>query len=378
MTEIKTIGFPRMHKEQSEKRDFLPKLVKDLGGFKDIRIMIENDYGIGMGYGEEDYLKLNQNIRFVSHDEVYNSDAVVVLRAPEEEEINLMKSKAILFSMLHYETRESRNKLLEEKELICYSMDSLVDDNNMRLLVNYRGTSRTAIIVGFSELKKRMTNFYSKDRGPINATIIGLGSVAQFAAKALEEVSDMEFLDKNLEVPGVIIRMIPRTITKDVKQLENILKDTDILIDASRRLDASKVIISNYLVGLLPSHSVIVDITADPYNERITPMQVKGIEGIPTGTLEKYVIEVNDEIYDAIPKCIDSTNRRLVVSCNAWPGVDAKNCMKIYGEQILPFLKILLSKKTEELNIDSDDLYERALVRASLDYYLKNSNRKVD
>ncbi len=360
-----------MHKGKSEKRDFLPKLMRDLRGFKDYTILLEKNYGIDMGYSEEDYLNINSNLKFVEHEEVYKSDIVVVLRAPEEYEINYMKPGAVLFSMLHYETRESRNKLLTEKKLVCYSMDSLVDDDNMRMLVNYRGTSGSAIRIGFEELKKSMPDFYSENREPINATIIGLGSVAQGAAKALEEVSDKEFLDKNPKVPGVIIRMLPRTITKDINELEKILKNTDMLIDASRRSDPSKIIIPNSLIGVLPKHAIIVDITADPYNENIFPIQVKGIEGIPTGTLEKYIIEPDDEIYKTIPKIINSKHRRVVVSCNAWPGVDPESCMQIYGNQILPFLKVLLSKRGQDLSIESDDLYERALVKASLDYYLK-------
>lgn len=373
MAQIKTIGFPRMHKEKSEKRDFLPKLMKDLRGFKDYTILLEKNYGVDMGYSEEDYLNMNSNLKFVEHEEVYKADIVVVLRAPEEYEINYMRPGAILFSMLHYETRELRNKLLKEKGIICYSMDSLVDDDDMRMLVNYRGTSSSAIRIGFEELKKRMPNFYSENREPINATIIGLGSVAQGAAKALEEVSDKEFLDKNPKVPGVIIRMLPRTITKDVNQLKKILKDTDMLIDASRRSDPSEIIIPNSLIGVLPNHAIIVDITADPYNENIFPTQVKGIEGIPTGTLEKYIIEPDDEIYETIPKVINSKHRRVVVSCNAWPGVDPKSCMQIYGNQILPFLKVLLSKQGQDLSIESDDLYERALAKASLDYYLERN-----
>ena len=368
MESIKTVGFPRMHKGDSEKRDFLPKLMKDLKPFENVSLILEDGYGDGMGLTQEDYLKLNPNIKFAGHDEVYNSDMIVVLRAPEDDEIKLMKHGAILFSMLHYETRETRNELLKEQELVCFSMDSLVDGDGMRMLVNYRGTSRSAVRVGFNELKKRMPDFYSEDRRPLNATIIGLGSVAQFAARALEEFSDEEFLIRNSSVSGIIIRMIPRTITKDLSLLEPIMRETDILIDASRRLDPTQIIIPNYLIGLLPKHAIIIDITADPYNEKINPIQVKGIEGIPTGTLEKYVIEIDDEIYKTIPKEINSSNRRVVVSCNAWPGVDPEDCMRIYGIQILPFLKVLLSKGTEHLYVESEELYESSLVKASIFY----------
>jgi alanine dehydrogenase len=45
--------------------------------------------------------------------------------------------------------------------------------------------------------------------------------------------------------------------------------------------------------------------------------------------------------------------------------------MAIYGEQILPFLQVLLEKDPLSLDINSNNLYERALVRSSLDYFLK-------
>jgi alanine dehydrogenase len=366
---IKSIGFPRMHKEKGEKRDFLPELFEKLKRYKEINIFVEEGYGTGMGYLPEDYLRKNPNLKFADHNEVYEKDMIVVLRAPEDEEIRMMKRGSVLLSMLHYDTRPLRNKLLEQRGIICFSMDSLTDDNNVRMLVNYSGTARSGVKVAFNELRKRMPDFYSPSRRPINVTIIGMGAVGLNAVKAFEELSDIEFFDSNEEVPGIIIRMIPRNITKDKKLLAPILKETDILVDASKRSDPSEIIIPNRLISLLPQHAIILDLSADPYNDRISPMQVKGIEGIPTGTLDKYVIEPDDELYNTIPEGVNSENRRVVVSCNAWPGVDPAECMAIYGEQILPFLQVLLEKDPLSLDINSDNLYERALVRGSLDYF---------
>lgn len=369
---MKSIGFPRMHKEESEKRDFLPLLFKRLGTFQDVDIFLEKEYGKGMGFKEEDYLKENPNLKFIEHEQIYKKDMIVVLRAPEEEEIKSMKQGAILVSMLHYETRALRNKLLVGKGIQCFSMDSMMDDYNNRMLVNFRGTSRTGVKVAFEELKKRMPNFYSPTRRPIYATVIGMGPVGLNAARALEEFSDKEFFYNLKELPGLIVRMFPRSITKNKNLLRKLMKDTDLLIDATKRPDPSEIIISNDLIGDLPEHAIILDLAADPYNEKINPIQVKGIEGIPTGTLDKIVIEKDDELYDTVPKQLDSSNRRVVVSCNAWPGVDPIDCMGIYGEQIYGFLKILIEKGVDNLRLESDDLHERALVRASLDYFLKN------
>lgn len=374
MRTILSIGFPRMHKEAGEKRDFLPEFFSGLSDY-DVDIYLEEGYGNGLGYTEKDYLKSNAGIKFTSAYDVYMKDIVVILRCPETTEIDLMKEGSILISMLHYETRETRNKLLSERKINCFSMDAMCNDENERIMVNYKGTSRAGSRIAFEELKKRTDGFNNVDGKIINISIIGLGSVAANSAKAFEELSDREFLDEENGI-GVIIHMLPRTITQNCENLKKILEVSDILVDASKRPDPSKVIVSNRLIKYLPEHSVILDLTADPYNDKILPMQVKGIEGIPTGTLDKYVIETDDELYDTIPGAVLSDNRRLVVSCNAWPGVDAKDCMLLYGRQLIPFLDVILNKGIKDLDVSSKNMYERSLIRSSLAYYVKNKNNR--
>lgn len=364
------IGFPRMHKERGERRDFLPALCGNMKKLNDIEIFLEEGYGEGMGLSPDDYTRVYPDVRFASRDEVYKKDMIVVLRAPSDAEILKMKPGSVLISMLHYDTRSLRNKLLKQQGIICFSMDAMTDDKNNRMVVNYRGTSRSGARVAFTELKKRMADFYSPLREPLQVTIIGMGAVGLNAAKAFEELSDAEFFDKNWEVPGLSVRMLPRNITKSKELLKTILSKTDILVDASKRADPSEIIVPNSLLSFLPGHAIILDLTADPYNEKVVPMQVKGIEGIPTGTLDKYVIEPEDEVYHTIPAGIVSEHRRVVVSCNAWPGVDPLECMIVYGEQIFPFLQVLIEKGPYSLSIDSDNLYERSLVRSSLEYFL--------
>jgi len=366
---IRTIGFPRMPRKKGEKRDFLPELFEKLYRFNDVDIFIEEGYGKAMGLTHEDYISKNPNLKFVSHEETYKQDMVVVLRAPNEEDIRKMKEKSILISMLHFDTRPLRNNLIKSRGIIGYSMDSMVDDENNRMVVNYWGTSMSGSVVAFNKLKDTMKEFYSPTRRPINISIIGFGRVGSNAARAFSKLSSNELYTKQL--PGLLVRVLPRSITRDLEALKILLSDTDILVDASRRKDPSKVIIPNHLISYMPKHGIILDLTADPYNDKLEPLQQKAIEGIPTGTLEKYVIEPDDEVYKTIPEKVDTKNRRVVVSCNAWPGVHPKEAMATYGKQIFPFLKVLLEKSPCSIDINNENLYERALVRSALDYYLK-------
>ncbi|SHJ99484.1 Rossmann-fold NAD(P)-binding domain-containing protein [Paramaledivibacter caminithermalis] len=367
---IKTMGFPRMTRKKGEKRDFLPELFKKLSNFKGIDILIEDGYGKGMGLTHEDYLNKNSNLKFTTHDDIYKQDLVIVLRAPNEEDIKIMKEGSILISMLHYDTRPLRNDLLKSRGIISYSMDSMVDDENNRMVVNYWGTSMTGAAVAFNKLKETMKYFYSEGRRPINVAIIGLGKVGINAARAFKRLSDKTFYNK--KIPGVIIKILPKSITINTEALKYILKETDILVDASRRSDPSQIIVPNSLIYYMPKHSIILDLTADPYNDEVDPIQQKAVEGIPTGTLEKYMIYPEDDVYKTIPDKVDTTNRRIVASCNAWPGVHPRESMSTYGKQIYPFLKILLEKDPYSLDINSENLYERALVKSSLHYFMEN------
>lgn len=366
---IKSIGFPRMHKDVGEKRDFLPEFFKLFTGFEAKTVCLEDGYGSAMGYSHEDYLAVNPKIHFVSREEAYKTDLVIVLRAPETFEIDWMKKGAVLFSMLHFDTREFRNGYLENRDIYCYSMDSIKNDDGVRMVVNYYGTAYSGASIAFQALKKNRLDFYALNRNPLIISIMGFGLIGLNAAKSFKNLSNLEFLGKNEKVPGLIINMLTRSITGDENQLKKILPDTDILVDATWRSDTSIAIVSNKLLGYLPEHAVILDLTADPYKTKINPIQIKGIEGIPTGTLSRCVIEPGDPEYENIPESVDQTNKRTVVSCNAWPGVYPVEAMAVYGKQLRLFVKLLLEKGIRLDASEDAGQFERALKKASLEYF---------
>jgi len=368
---IRSISFPRMHKEEEEKRDFLPSLFGKLGRITDAEIFVEEGYGSGMGLTHQDYLEENPNITFLeSLDELYRKDMVIVVRAPTESTIRKMRVGSILFSMLHYEARPVRNKVIEKAGIYPFSMDGIMDDEWKRLFVYYEGTSNPAVKTAFEELKKRCPHFYSPDRKPLRASILGCGPVGQTAIRAFQKAGDAEFYRKGL--PGMVVTLLCRSILADDEALKDILSHTDILADSTKRKDCSQYILDNKQLGYLPEHAVILDITADPYDPSAKPPTVKALEGLPYGTLKKYVIDVNDPLYDEIPDFVDTTNRRLYVGCNAWPSFAPRKCMKIYESQMVPFLRVLFEKGPENISVESDFTNERALARSTLKWYREN------
>ncbi len=360
---IKCIGFPKMDKEQSEKRDFLPEFFGKLEQFQ-TEVYLEKGYGAKLGYQEKDYLEKNKYLRFADRDTVFAQELIAVIRVPEFESLEKMKPHSGLLSMLHYETRPKLLAKLKEKDINAFSLDAIVDDQNQRMMVTYEVTALGGIVSAFKLLKQKAQHDGQINK-PLKVAIIGMGNLGiQAGRSALQQYSEREF--ENDGYKGISIEFLEKEITGYEVSIRDIFEKTDLLVDATRRPDATKPIIPNKWLAYLPEDAIILDLTADPYEERAGGTQVKAIEGIPHGTLDNIYFPKDDPEWEkGIPATVHTANRRATVSCNAWPGVMPKECMFIYGEKILPFLSILL-QKGYSLDIDSEDRQERALARSTI------------
>lgn len=365
-----SFGFPRMHKEAGEVRDFLPELIRQLASMAE-KVVLEEGYGAGMGFEPEQYTHGCQNVHFESNQVCYQQDIVVQIRAPEDDELSRLKPGSLLFAMLHYPTHPGRNALLARLGIAAISMDSVVDDSGRRLIENLRGTSWNAIWAGFRALRKNYSAFDTPDRKPLRVVVVGYGAVGRLAVDAAMDYGDSElhqdFLER--EIPGVIVEVIGRNITANYGALREVLREADMLVDATSRSDPTQYIIPNELVGVLPAHAVIVDITADPYIEGAETTQVKGIEGIPSGNLAEYEFGPDHPAFDQLPPAVQVQHRRLTISCYSWPGLKPVECMQRYGKQLAPMLRVLARVPYQALSLESADYLERALWRGTLEHY---------
>lgn len=363
------IGLPRMHKEPGERRDFLPKFVARLSQMG-ANVTLEFGYGSGMRLVEEDYRKVAPEISFATLEETYQQDYVLVMRCPTIGELDLLRPGSCLMSMLHYPTRPRRVAHLLSLGVEAISLDSVQDDSHRRLVENLRAVGWNGMGAAFQVLQSTYPapGFGSPDRGPIKVTLLGAGSVGIHVLQAAIRYGD-DNLRRHMNahgIPGVQVNAIDYDITPHESVMKKILAKTDILVDATQRSDPSKPVIPNAWIACLPEHAVLLDLSVDPYNCDSAPVYIKGIEGIPQGNLDKYTFAPDDAAFDLLPDCVDTTHRRHAVSCYSWPGIHPKQCMSIYGKQILPLVRTLVEIGGVE-NIDPDGrFFERAIARAIL------------
>lgn len=365
---VRTVGMPRPHKEPGERRDFLPGVVEFLARIGVTDIVLEEGYGSGLGLRVEDYQAVAPVVRVGSYAECFAQDLVITLRCPAEEKIRSMRPGAVLVAMLHFPTRPGRVRLLQETGVRGVSLDSVKDDLGVRLVQNMAAVGWNGVRAAFVEVAKKLRHFDDPRRRPVRVTVVGAGAVGGHAVAAAIRYGDPELRQRlaSRGVPGVEVTTIDYELTRDERYMLTRLEHTDLLIDATQRRDASQIIIPNEWIASLPEHAVILDLAVDPYDFTVDPPEVKGIEGLPEGNLDKFVFAPEDPAFDALDPRVKRAHRRTTLSCYSWPGVEPRSCMDVYGKQIEPVLRAIVATGLDALDPSKGPYYDRATARADV------------
>jgi alanine dehydrogenase len=366
-TQALTLGLPRMHKEAGERRDFLPSLVERLVS-RGVPVCVERGIGSGMGLEEAEYVRAGA--RVVEAREAWSQDVVLVLRSPEVEEFEAkLRPGSTLISMLHFPTRPGRIRRLVELGVDAISLDSIADDSGARLVENMRAVAWNGLEAAFDALEQTDPTLLEPGRAPVRVTVMGAGMVGKHAVEAASKYGRLDRARRMRErgLPGVEVTVLGRDLTGDWRYMRERLRNTDLLVDATQRSDASRPLVPNDWIGWLPMHAVICDLVVDPYVLQGNPPTVRSLEGIPRGDLDQYVFAPDDPDWcRTIPASIPTQHRRTVASCYSWPGVHPYACMALYEEQLAPLLETLFERGgTRGLRPDGSP-FERALHRAWL------------
>jgi alanine dehydrogenase len=361
------IGFPRMKKEAGERRVFLPDFIQFL-----IRhgadVFLEEGYGSRSGYTFDDYQRGDRAVHMCGSEDAYRKDIVLILRSPTLAEAELIPSGTCLISMLHYPTRPRRVERLKELGIKSISLDSIVNDNNMRLVENMKAVAWNGLEVAFDLLEKCWPNLDPGEGRPIRVLVLGTGMVGKHAVDAGSKLGNIERNNEHILAggPGAVVTVVGRNASANPQLIKQLLANADILVDATQRRDTSQPVVPNEWIACLPEHAVVVDLAVDPYLLECDPPVVRGIEGIPQGNLNQFVFYPNDPAWDkTVPAAVPSRHRRTTVTCYSWPGIHPEASMLHYAQQLEPLMQVLLAVGYDGLSPDGD-YFERALYRATL------------
>ncbi len=236
MINIQSVGFPRMQKEPGEKRVFLPEFIQFFAE-KGVTVKIEEGYGSRSGFTFDDYQLGNPRVHSTSREIAFAQDLVIILRSPTPDEMLMLKRGAILFSMMHYPTRPLRVARLRDLGIQAISMDSVVDDNNIRMVENMKAVAWNGLETAYDVLEKRWPNLCRPDGKPIQTLVLGTGMVGKHAVDAATKLGNIERNNEHIlrSGNGAIALTVGRNTSTNPALMEELFRSCDILVDATQR-----------------------------------------------------------------------------------------------------------------------------------------------
>ena len=268
------IGVPKEIKAQESRVGLTPDSVKVLvsNGHK---VLVENNSGFDAGFDNDQYEKAGAKIVGQNIDIFNDSEIIVKVKEPLNNEIEMIRENQIVFTYLHLAAAKELTEGLIKSKSVCIAYETVTDSNGkLPLLAPMSAVAgRMSIQAGAHSLEKTQ-----KGRGlllggapgvePATVVILGGGVVGENAALiATGMKAKVYIVDKSSErleqLKGIFGNtIIPQLSDKiDLKKLisECVLLIGGVLIPGA---EAPKLITKDML-KLMKRGSVIVDVAID-------------------------------------------------------------------------------------------------------------------
>lgn len=268
------IGIPKEMSEDENRVALVPDAVNLLTE-SGHRVLIERDAGGAAHFSNEKYAEAGAEI-MDSSDEIFQSDVVIKISPPVDEEIDKMGKQKTLFSSIFLPDREKSyfRKLMAKKvNAIAFeyiqdktgsfpvlkSMSEIIGNTSVLIAAEYLSSPKYGkgeMLGGFPGIK------------PTEVVIVGAGTVAEYAARtalglgALVKIFD----DSMYKLRTIEDKLKTRvfTATLQPKLLLKAMREADVVIAAKHASGyMAPCVITEDMVKQMKPGSVIVDVSID-------------------------------------------------------------------------------------------------------------------
>mgnify|MGYP001269370433 CR=1 FL=1 len=268
------IGVPKEIKPQESRVGLTPHSVKVLSS-NGHEVLIENNCGFEAGFDNEQYKKSGAKIVNSASDIFNDSEIIVKVKEPINNEITMIKENQIVFTYLHLAAAKELTEGLIKSKSVCIAYETVTDNNGkLPLLAPMSAVAgRMSIQAGAHSLEKTQ-----KGRGlllggapgvePATVVILGGGVVGENAALiATGMKSNVYVVDKSEkrldQLKGIFgDKIVP--IKSDKNNLKDLISKCDLLIGGVLipGAEAPKLVTKDML-KTMKRGSVIVDVAID-------------------------------------------------------------------------------------------------------------------
>lgn len=321
---MKTMGFVISRKNNEKRRAILPADVKILRNAG--QLFFESGYGESVGFSDQEYIDAGANV--VSREEALKCDIVTDVKLGDADYLNELDDGKILFGWAHAAQGISFTDTCLKKNFTVIAWEEIFQDGRYIFYRNREVAGEAGVMQAFC--------YYGKMPYECKIAIIGNGQTAKGAMRILHG------LGAEVDVYG---RKLEGLFRKKFTEYDVIINC--VMWDISRK---DRLIYKEDLKKMKP-HSMIIDISCDPYLEIETshPTTISDpvytmdgvlhytVDNTPamfpytvTKVLSNGCVQLIDDILeDNYPDCLDSAmviEEGHIRSKSIWNFREARGC----------------------------------------------------
>jgi len=269
-----SIGIPNEVALQEKRVPFTPEGINLLVN-NGIEVRFESGAGKTSKYNDREYSDAGAKIVY-SHKEAFESDIIIKVEPPTNEEINYLKPGKTLISALQIgNLRKEYFERLNEKRVTAVAFEMIEDKvGGMPAVRAMSEIAGSTVMLIAAEYLSSVNNGKGVILGgitgvpPTKVVILGAGTVAEFAARAALGLGvDIQIFDNHLYK----LRRIKHTLGQQVftstlepRTLADSLAQADVVIGAIRNEKGkARFMVTEEMVSRMKEGSVIIDVGID-------------------------------------------------------------------------------------------------------------------
>jgi alanine dehydrogenase len=301
-----------------------------------------------------------------NREQAFQKDVALILRSPKPEEFQLFKRGMTLISMLHYPTRPKRIARLKEYGINSISLDSIVDDKDLRMVENMKAVAWNGLEAAFDWLEKEWPGLVHPKNRPIKVLILGTGMVGKHAIEAATKLGNVERNNDHIASNGLgsVSVSIGRNSASNPSTMRNLMEQADILVEQHNvATHPSRSYLTSGSDGFQNTPSLLTWLLI---LTRLVIHLLYVASRYSAGKPQSVRFPADDPNGQPVPAdSVQTSPHRCDLLCPGSP----EACMTHYAQQLEPFMEVLFEKGYDGLSL-SGSYFERALYRATLKAWL--------
>ena len=330
-------------------------------------LTLPKNYGLHLGFGDEDYENLGVKFLDKEEDIIKNSEIIIQLGFPKEEKLSLLKENQTLIGSLNSFSNKEKLDKLKLKKINCFSLELLpriTRAQSMDILSSQANLAGYKAVVEAFQVYERAIPMMMTAAGTIPAAkvlvvgagVAGLQAIAtakrmgavvfatdvRMASKEQVESLGGKFLtvegSENLETEGGYAKEASDEFKKKQEELlSETLKKIDIIICTALipGKEAPKIIKEEMFKNLQPG-SVIYDLAA---------------------------VQGGNTVFTEVDKTVEKNSVKILGDANILNKLPV-SASNLYAKNVFNFISNLYDKENKKLNINlEDEIIEKTLIK---------------